>query len=207
LRSALSRHLTPELLAFLERWLPPPPARLLEAGCGDGSLTRRLASQGYDAVGIDPSAPPGERLIVSSLEDFRAEARFDAAVAIRSLHHVGDLGAAIDSLRAALRPAGRLVLYEFAVEHVDDQARDWLAEVGLEDELAGDFSDVIRLDELRRELGAHFRQLAAEPGAYLARDVGREDLVTAEEAAITSGRIRPAGVRLALELAGGGEAV
>ena len=33
--------------------LVPPPARVLDAGCGTGRITVRLAELGYDAVGVD----------------------------------------------------------------------------------------------------------------------------------------------------------
>lgn len=39
---------------FLLARLPPPPARLLDAGCGLGTTLRRLASLGYEVTGITP---------------------------------------------------------------------------------------------------------------------------------------------------------
>jgi len=38
---------------LLER-LPPPPARILDAGCGLGTTLSKLLACGYDAVGINP---------------------------------------------------------------------------------------------------------------------------------------------------------
>jgi 2-polyprenyl-3-methyl-5-hydroxy-6-metoxy-1,4-benzoquinol methylase len=97
--------------AYVSEWLPPPPARVLEVGCGDGSLTRLLAADGFEVTGLDPEAPEGQPFVRGSLEDFRMDGSFDAAVAIRSLHHVHDLRRALDSLRAALRPHAPLVLF------------------------------------------------------------------------------------------------
>src|SRR5437763_11949268 len=39
---------------FLLARLPPPPARLLDAGCGLGTTLRKLVSLGYDVTGITP---------------------------------------------------------------------------------------------------------------------------------------------------------
>jgi hypothetical protein len=93
-------------------------------------------------------------------------------------------------------------LFEFAVEHVDDDARAWLAEAGLDRELGGDFEHVIALADVRRALAQRFRELAAEPTGYLAREAGREDLHEPELAAIAGGDLRPIGARLAFELVG-----
>lgn len=49
----------PPALDFVSAHLPPPPARALDVGCGEGALTRELAARGYDARGIDPHAPEG----------------------------------------------------------------------------------------------------------------------------------------------------
>ncbi len=41
------------VLAYLKQWLPPPPARVLDAGCGPGHYCGKLADAGYEAVGLD----------------------------------------------------------------------------------------------------------------------------------------------------------
>ena len=196
----MSDHLTPELWDFILRWLPHRPARVLDVGCGDGTLTRRLEGAGYDATGLDPDAPREEGYLRDTLEEFRATATFDAAVAVRSLHHLHDPVLALDNLQALLRPGGRLVAFEFAVEDLDDDARRWLTAEGVAPPLSeSGLNEVIPLAELRTELERRFAVLDSEPATYLAREAGREDLVGAEEAAVRAGILRPAGMRLAYE--------
>ena len=196
----MSDHLTPELWGFILDWLPARPARVLDIGCGDGTLTRRLIGEGYDATGLDPDAPREEGYLRDTLEAFRSTATFDAAVAVRSLHHLHDPVRALDNLQALLRPGGRLVAFEFAVEHLDDAARRWLAAEGVAPPVSEPGVDeVIPLGELRAELEQRLDVLASEPSTYLAREGGREDLVAKEEAAVLAGMLRPAGMRLAYE--------
>ncbi len=196
----MSDHLTPELWSFILRWLPARPARVLDVGCGDGTLTRRLVGEGYDTTGLDPEAPREEGYLRDTLEEFRADATFDAAVAVQSLHHLHDRTLALDNLTALLRPGGRLVAFEFALEHVDAAARDWLDAKGIAHPVQhSDPGDVIPLAELRAELERRFRLLASEPAAYLATEGGREELVGEEEAAVRTGVLKPAGMRLAYE--------
>jgi len=193
-------HLTPELFAFILRWLPPRPARVLEVGCGDGALTRRLAGESYDALGLDPEAPDEGGFVRSTLEEFQSGAEFQAAVAIRSLHHLHDPDLAIDNLSALLRPGARLIAFEFAIENVDDAALRWLAERGLPHPvLDTPIDEVIPLARLRVGLERRFGLLAAEPATYLAREADRDDLAVEEEEAIRSGAIKPAGARLVYE--------
>jgi S-adenosylmethionine-dependent methyltransferase len=40
----------------LDRELPPPPVRLIDLGCGQGTQALRLARRGYDVTGVDASA-------------------------------------------------------------------------------------------------------------------------------------------------------
>jgi 2-polyprenyl-6-hydroxyphenyl methylase/3-demethylubiquinone-9 3-methyltransferase len=45
--------LAPAVLAAL----PPPPARIFDLGCGNGSFAADLTTRGYTVTGVDPSAP------------------------------------------------------------------------------------------------------------------------------------------------------
>lgn len=104
--------------------LPPPPARVLEVGCGSGELALSLSAGGWRVTAVDPEAPEGEpfvRVAVEELEEVEYEP-FDAAVAVLSLHHARDLGAVLDKVCSLLRPGGVLVVDEFRKEHLGDEA-------------------------------------------------------------------------------------
>jgi SAM-dependent methyltransferase len=187
----------PELTGFLAAWLPPAPARVLDIGSGAGAFTHHLIAQGYDAVGLDPIAPEEPPFARGRLEDLRkgvrplcrTTVRFDAAIAIRSLHHVDDLDEALDALAGALRPGARIVGFEFAVEAMDDAALRWLSGHGIEAD--GAPHEIFTLAEVRAALDRHFRPLHFEPALYHALDWGRPDLRDAERAAIAGGEIPP----------------
>ncbi|SDU73465.1 class I SAM-dependent methyltransferase [Jiangella alkaliphila] len=109
---------------FIDTHLPPAPARILDAGCGDGALADRLRERGYDvtAIDIDPErARPGVR--TADICDFRDDP-YDAVVFALSLHHVDDLGRALDSAAALLREGGRLLIDEFAHERAGTAIAD-----------------------------------------------------------------------------------
>jgi SAM-dependent methyltransferase len=191
-------HLSDDLVAWIEGWLPPPPARVLDVGCGAGDSTRWLRGAGFEALGIDPRAPAEDGFLRLPLEALPADSRFDGALAIRSLHHVHGLEEGLDRLHAALAPRGRLVLFEFAVENADAAARRWLEARGLEPKLARE-GQVTSLDDLRAAIERRFRLLAFEPATYLARDLGHEELAGEEEEAVRRGALKPVGARLAYE--------
>ena len=56
-------------LEFARNYLPSPPARVLDVGCGQGELTTALAVEGYEMLGIDPLAPQGDLFRRIRLED------------------------------------------------------------------------------------------------------------------------------------------
>ena len=110
-----------DFTGFVLAQLPPPPARVLEVGCGEeGGVVPALTAAGDDAIGVDPLAPDGPSYRQA---DFReVEGEFEAVVAGRVLHHVRPLDEGLDRLAAL----GRLLLVdEFARERVDAAAQDW----------------------------------------------------------------------------------
>jgi SAM-dependent methyltransferase len=147
-------------LEFAVEHLPPPPARVLDVGCGQGELTTALAVAGYDVLGIDPLAPPGDYFRRLKLEDVEETERFDAVVAGFSLHHVTDLETGLDKIAQLLQPGGVLVVDEFAWDRLDETTLDWL--YGQRRALAAAGHGVVPAsqDELQREweaehLGLH----------------------------------------------------
>jgi SAM-dependent methyltransferase len=196
----LMAHLGPDLVEFVLEWLPRPTATVIEVGCGSGALTRLLSEHGYDVLGVDPDAPDEPGFVHATLEEFERPSEFDAAVAVRSLHHLHDVDRALDNLRDAVKPGGHLVVFEFAIEQVDAAAERWLDAHGLRHPASeAEAPDVIPLGEVRSALEWRFRTLFAEPATYLAREADRGDLVAEEERAIEAGDIKPAGMRLVLE--------
>src|SRR5215212_27133 len=65
----------------------PRGSRIVDVGCGDGHLVRRLAKLRLDATGVDPCAPAARRLYPQRIEEFESGDPYDAACAIMSLHH------------------------------------------------------------------------------------------------------------------------
>jgi SAM-dependent methyltransferase len=111
------------LIDFVLSQLEPPPRRVLEVGCGEGKLARGLAQAGYDVLAIDPEAPEGSIFRRTTIEAFDEPGRFDAVVASLSLHHVHDLGAALDKLGRL--SDGPLILNEFAWDRLEPMTPEW----------------------------------------------------------------------------------
>src|SRR5919106_3520528 len=112
---------------FVLSQLPPAPARVLEIGTGgEGKLARVLDDAGYDVVAIDPAAPQEEGIFRRlKIEELSEDELFHAIVAVLTLHHVTDLGPALDKIRDHLRPGGALVLEELGCDRLDEATADW----------------------------------------------------------------------------------
>ena len=118
-------------LRWLERVLPPRPARVLDAGCGTGALARALSAHGYavTAIDADPAAVEAARRagVAALLADVTGydAAPFDAVVFSLSLHHMHPLERAAERASRLVAPGGRLVLDEFAWDWADQAAATW----------------------------------------------------------------------------------
>lgn len=92
----------------------PRGARLLDVGCDDGSLSRRLGAALREYVGIDPHAPAGDPRLQRGRfpDDLRADGPFDAIAMLAVFEHFAedDRARVVEACRRLLRPGGRVIL-------------------------------------------------------------------------------------------------
>ena len=192
---------------FVKMHLPPPPARVLEVGCGRGDLARALAECGYEVTAIDPEAPAGRLFQTVSLEEFVADSTFDAVVASRALHHISDLAESVATIAGLLRPLGRFVLDEHACDRLDAPTARWYFEqrTGSPKENPGSLEACLAewADEheglhgyaaMRAELDSHFAERFFSWVPYLHGVLPHVDEET-EKALIEAGSIQAMGFR------------
>jgi SAM-dependent methyltransferase len=188
------------------------PSRVLEVGCGEGELARALARAGHSVTAIDPQAPEGPIFRRARIEEFSDPTWFDHIVAILSLHHVEDLGRALDKMANLLRDGGTLVVVEFAWDLIDEATARWALErlPGASSEGHSWLERCCRGERgaaewaergfhgsgrMRDELRRRFAERHFEWAPYLYPDLD-EDVSEADEmAAIESGTINATGFR------------
>jgi trans-aconitate 2-methyltransferase len=100
--------------------------RILDIGCGDGKITAAIAARvpSGSVLGIDPSrdmiafasshfGPPDHANLRFDVVDVRRlpyRNEFDLIVSFNALHWVPEQGAALGSIRAAMKPGGEALL-------------------------------------------------------------------------------------------------
>lgn len=97
---------------------------VLDVGCGDGQISRALASRGAEVTGIDPTErnlevarerAGGPVYVKAGADDLPFEdASFDAVVACLVFEHIDDVDAAIAEVARVLRPGGQ---FSFFLNH------------------------------------------------------------------------------------------
>jgi SAM-dependent methyltransferase len=111
---------------YLQRFLPPPPARILDVGGGPGRYALLLAQQGYDVTLVDLSprntvwanerflqagVERSARALIGDARDLGAynTGQFDAVLLFGPLYHLtraSDRARAVSELRRVLRTGG-----------------------------------------------------------------------------------------------------
>ena len=100
----------------VELLAPKPGERILDLGCGDGVLTRKLVDLGCEVVAVDSSAPLIEAASalgldarVMSAEALVFDNEFDAVFSNAVLHWIKRADPVIAGVHRALKPGGRFV--------------------------------------------------------------------------------------------------
>ena len=101
---------------LIDRLDPKPGERILDLGCGDGTLTVQIAARGAAVVGVDASADMIAAACAKGLdarqelaERLPFDSEFDAVFSNAVLHWIMDAGAAARGVARALKPGGRFV--------------------------------------------------------------------------------------------------
>lgn len=130
-----------KVATLLDRLRITPGQRLLEIGCGWGSLAIEAARRGAEVVGLtlskEQKAWADERIakaglsgqIEIRLQDYRETAeQFDAVASVEMVEAVGQRwwGAYLDSIARNLKPLGRAALQYISIDHrlFDNYARN-----------------------------------------------------------------------------------
>ena len=100
--------------AALDLLDPRAGERILDIGCGEGTLTKRIAERGSTVLGIDNSPEMiaaaranGVDAILLAAEDLQFFNEFDAAFSNATLHWVLEKEQAARAIFRALKPGGR----------------------------------------------------------------------------------------------------
>jgi trans-aconitate methyltransferase len=129
----------------LELLAPRPGEHILDVGCGDGVLTKKIADLGANVVGLDSSSEfvasarkLGLTVVQQSASSMDFAPRFDAVFSNAALHWMKDADAVIGRIARALLPGGRFVaemgghgcvqnLLSALIEELDRRGQDGLA--------------------------------------------------------------------------------
>jgi SAM-dependent methyltransferase len=155
--------------------------RVLDVGCGEGQLARRIAALGAEVVGIDPTVaqireaqargggPQYVRATASTLP-IRSES-VDAVVACLVLEHVEPFEPAIDEIARVLTPGGHFVLFlnhpllqtpgsGFVDDHILGEEYWRVGPYLPDDETLEEVAPGVRLPFMHRPLGRYINVMA-----------------------------------------------
>ena len=125
--------------AFLRRYARPP-GRLLDLGCGDGTVLYLARRDGWEVLGVElfpeQTALVRERLgldvVTSDILSYDVEPMtYDVVVLTHVLEHLSDPLAAMEKIRGLLKPGGVGVLEFPNIDALDARVRRLLDRLGI----------------------------------------------------------------------------
>jgi SAM-dependent methyltransferase len=111
--------------------IDPPPASLVEFGCGVGWLSLFFAQRGYAVTGVDISPEAiaeaqkqcqsrgltNAKFVVGDYESFAPQEKYDCALFYDSLHHAENELSAVRCAFESLKPGGVMIAFETHLGH------------------------------------------------------------------------------------------
>lgn len=102
-----------------------PAGRALDVGCGSGALAQRLATSGYDVVGVDPSegmlevlrrrSPEIRAIHASGTALPFSDDSFDLVLTVAVMHHIADphdVRQTLAEMVRVVRAGGRVLIWD-----------------------------------------------------------------------------------------------
>lgn len=111
-----ARSVSEQGLWLISALAPQPCERILDLGCGDGFLTRRIAESGATVIGLEPdpdmaqkTRDQGVEVLEGDAHDLAMKDTFDAVVSNAALHWMRRPERVFANVFAALKPGGRFI--------------------------------------------------------------------------------------------------
>jgi cyclopropane-fatty-acyl-phospholipid synthase len=174
--------------------------RILELGCGWGSLSLFLAQQFPNSQITSVSNSASQRtyildiaakrgltnlsVVTADMNDFSTGERYDRVVSVEMFEHMSNWRALLERVRGWLKPDGRLFLHVFT--HKDrsyrfdhDDPADWIAHhfftggIMPAHDLPHRFGDLFQVEREWRWSGSHYRRTALDWLENFDRELGR----------------------------------
>ncbi len=157
----------------LLEFLPAKTEKILDLGCGTGTLTKQLAERCEYVLGIDSSdamireakkSYPGLDFAIADALELSYESEWDIVFSNAVFHWIGDQDLLLQKIYKALKPNGKLIC-EFGaygnIAVIEDGFREALQEIGIQYVSKFNFPVVSDFEYILKENGFIIEQLYA----------------------------------------------